>query len=276
LSVISTITPAWKEWIVQNLRSGCSSESIVVVMIENNFESIFAEAVVQLLDNEQSQSFIYENPRFSHQGNFIETSDRKVRIVARFERPCVVILDDLFTKKECAELIKNSLDKLKRSTTIDPISGKEAVIEERTSWGTFFELNENDFISKLDRRISEVMNCPIENGEGLQILNYKVGAEYQPHFDYFSEEEAGSKVHLGKGGQRVSTLVVYLRDVETGGETTFPTIGLTVKPKIGSAVYFEYCNSLGQVDPLSLHGGAPVLTGEKWIVTKWMRQGKYI
>jgi prolyl 4-hydroxylase len=69
---------------------------------------------------------------------------------------------------------------------------------------------------------------------------------------------------------------VYLSDVEVGGETIFPTIGLSVKPKVGSAVYFEYCNSLGQVDPLSLHGGSPVLKGEKWIVTKWMRQEKYM
>ncbi|WP_373229091.1 hypothetical protein [Cohnella sp.] len=170
MAAISTITPEWKEWVARNIRSGCSSESIVEVMIENDFESTFAEAVVQVLDIDQRQSFIYENPRFLHQGNFIETTDRKVRIAARFDRPCVVILDDLFTGEECAELINMSLDKLKRSTTIDPNTGEEAVIEERTSWGTFFELNENDFISKLDRRISEVMNWPIENGEGLQIL----------------------------------------------------------------------------------------------------------
>jgi prolyl 4-hydroxylase len=219
---------------------------------------------------------MYENPRFSHQGNYIETTDRKVRIISRMDRPCIAILDDLFSKEECEALINLSRDKLQRSATIDPNTGEEMIIEERTSWGTFFELNENDFMAKLDRRISEVMNWPIENGEGLQILNYKIGTEYQPHFDYFEEEEAGSQTHLEKGGQRVSTLVVYLSDVEIGGETIFPTIGSSVKPNVGSAVYFEYCNSMGQVDPLSLHGGSPVLKGEKWIVTKWMRRGKYM
>lgn len=75
--------------------------------------------------------------------------------------------------------------------------------------------------------------------------------------------------------RRVSTLVIYLNDVEGGGETMFPEVGLSVTPKKGSAVYFEYCNSLGQIDPLSLHCGVPVTAGEKWIATKWMRQGNY-
>ena len=137
-------------------------------------------------------------------------------------------------------------------------------------------LDENPFIARLDRRIAEVMNWPVENGEGLQILNYQIGGEYKAHFDYFAPADPGSQVHLAHGGQRVSTLVMYLNEVEAGGETVFPDIGLSVVPKKGSAVYFEYCNSLGQVDPLSLHSGMPVIQGEKWIATKWMRQRRYV
>ena len=91
----------------------------------------------------------------------------------------------------------------------------------------------------------------------------------------FPYELKGSQQHLAVGGQRVSTLVMYLSDVEQGGETTFPDVGVSVVPKKGAAVYFEYCNSQGQVDPLSLHAGNPVIKGEKWIATKWMRQRKY-
>lgn len=46
-------------------------------------------------------------------------------------------------------------------------------------------------------------------------------------------------------------------------------------PHKGGAVYFRYGNGQGQVDPLSLHAGAPILAGEKWIMTKWMRQRRY-
>jgi prolyl 4-hydroxylase len=74
----------------------------------------------------------------------------------------------------------------------------------------------------------------------------------------------------------VSTLIIYLNDVEEGGETVFPESGLSVSPRQGSGLYFEYCNHLGQLDPLSLHAGAPVIAGEKWIVTKWMRQRRFV
>jgi prolyl 4-hydroxylase len=76
--------------------------------------------------------------------------------------------------------------------------------------------------------------------------------------------------------RRVSSLAAYLNDVPGGGETTFSHAGLSVFPQRGNVVYFEYCNSRGQVDAESLHGGAPVTAGEKWAVTKWMRQRRFV
>jgi prolyl 4-hydroxylase len=149
------------------------------------------------------------------------------------------------------------------------------VIAARSSEGTFFPVNADDFIARLDRRIAELMNCPVENGEGLQVLHYGEGGEYQPHFDYFSPGDSGSEAQMVVGGQRVSTLLIYLNDVAQGGATVFPTLGLRVLPRKGMAVYFEYSNRDGQIDPLTLHGGEPVEKGEKWIITKWMRQRSY-
>ena len=146
------------------------------------------------------------------------------------------------------------------------------IIPNRTSHGTFFHLNETEFIARLDRRIAEVMNWPLENGEGIQILRCGIGGEYRPHFDYFTPVLPNRLTALTEGGQRVATLIMYLNEPEEGGATVFPEIHLDVSPKKGGAVYFSYCNSLGQVDPLTLHGGAPVKQGEKWIATKWMRQ----
>lgn len=197
----------------------------------------------------------------------IKTHDRDVRVALRLAQPVVAILDGVLSADGCDDLIRLSRIKFQRSTIVDRQTGVHTVIDDRSSYGTF--------IAKLDRRIAEVMHIPIENGEGLQILNYKVGGEYKTHFDYFPPADPGSAAHIAKGGQRVSTLVIYLNDVECGGETIFPNVHMSVVPKKGSAVYFEYCNSLGQVDPKSLHGGTPVVMGEKWIATKWMRQMRY-
>jgi prolyl 4-hydroxylase len=187
----------------------------------------------------------------------------------------VTVVDGLLSAEECDELVRLSAHKLVRSTIVDRERGSAEVIAGRTSEGTYFPLNADAFIARLDRRISALMNAPVENGEGLQILHYRTGDEYKPHYDYFPPEDAGSSTHLAQGGQRVASLVIYLNDVEDGGATVFPQLGLTVGPKKGAAVYFEYCNSRGQVDPQTLHGGLPVLRGEKWIATKWMRQRRY-
>ncbi|NOT67688.1 MAG: 2-oxoglutarate-dependent dioxygenase [Methylophilaceae bacterium] len=285
------LTTEWKQWINDNLARGCTPEALIEIMTEQNFDPIFARTYIHWLCSSRSASaaasefvdkialpdasYIYETPRLPQTGSIIKTADRDVRVTLRMTKPVVALFDNLFTSKECDELIRLASIKLERSTIVDPKTGQEEIIQERSSYGTYFNLNENKFIARLDRRIATVMNWPMENGEGIQILNYKAGAEYKAHFDYFPPGDPGSAAHIAKGGQRVSTLVMYLNDVEAGGETALPELGLTIAPKKGSALYFEYCNSLNQVDPLSLHSGMPVIAGEKWIATKWMRQNRY-
>lgn len=277
---ITHLSSSWRQWIQDNLASGCTAPSLVESMVRENFDPVFAAMSVDQLSGKgatpgEPGSYIYESPRMQSVGNVIHTSDRNVHLAFRMAQPVLALLDDLMSPEECDELIRLSRIKLQRSTIVDPTTGRETVINDRSSDGTFFALNENDFIVRLDRRIAEVMNWPVENGEGIQILHYNIGGEYKAHFDYFPPADPGSQIHLAKGGQRVSTLVMYLNNVEAGGETVFPNLKLSVVPKKGSAVYFEYCNSQGQIDPQTLHGGLPVTSGEKWIATKWMRQRRY-
>jgi prolyl 4-hydroxylase len=159
---------------------------------------------------------------------------------------------------------------------VDPQTGKDIVSGDRSSSGMFFRLQENALVARLDRRISELMNLPIENGEGIQILHYPAGAQSAPHFDFLVPSNPANRESLSRSGQRVSTLVTYLNDVERGGETVFPQAGWTISAQRGSAVYFEYCNSLDQLDHASLHAGNPVERGEKWVATKWMRQRRFV
>jgi prolyl 4-hydroxylase len=78
---------------------------------------------------------------------------------------------------------------------------------------------------------------------------------------------------LKRGGQRVGTLIIYLRSPAKGGATVFPDAGLEVGPVKGHAVFFSY----DRPEPATgtLHGGAPVVDGEKWVATKWLREGAY-
>ena len=207
-------------------------------------------------------------PRISQ----ICTRDRTIGVRLRLEKPELLLLSGVLSAEECDELISRAEAKLSPSTTIDPETGGLKVFERRTSWGTYFLLEENDLVARIDQRLADLVRWPLNHAEGIQVLKYGVGGEYTPHFDFFPPEEAGSKVHTAKGGQRIATVIMYLNDVPEGGETIFPTISLSIPPRKGDAVYFAYWNSLGDVDRLTLHGGAPVIQGDKWIATKWIRQ----
>ena len=168
-----------------------------------------------------------------------------------------------------------SRGKLARSSVVNAATGQYDVHPHRTSSGTHFARGENGLIQRIEQRITELTQHPLERGEPLQILHYQPGGEYKPHFDYFDPAQPGNEAVLKHGGQRVATLVMYLNDVEAGGSTVFPEVGLDVLPRRGNAVYFAYTTEQGQLDARSLHGGSPVSTGEKWIATKWFRQRPY-
>jgi prolyl 4-hydroxylase len=137
----------------------------------------------------------------------------------------------------------------------------------------FFQRGETDLCQRIEARIAALVNWPVENGEGIQVLRYSPGAEYKPHYDYFDPSQPGTAAILKRGGQRVGTVVMYLNTPEQGGATIFPDVGLDVHAIEGNAVFFAY----GLPDPssLTLHGGAPVVQGEKWVATKWMRESKF-
>jgi prolyl 4-hydroxylase len=209
-------------------------------------------------------------------GTRIDAGDREIAVHMRTEDPVCASLGNLLDADECRTLIEMARPRLAPSTLVDPMTGQDVVSDQRASWGMFFRLAENDFIARLDRRLSRVMNLPLENGEGLQVLHYPTGAGSDPHFDYLQPGNAANRESIARSGQRVSTLVTYLNDVPAGGQTMFPALGWATSPLRGNAVYFEYADDRGAVDARSLHASAPVTQGEKWVVTKWMRQRRFV
>ncbi|WP_264737926.1 2OG-Fe(II) oxygenase [Cytobacillus firmus] len=205
-----------------------------------------------------------EQTIFDHVGNKIITEDREIQIIARFAEPLIVILGNVLSNEECDQLIQQSKDRMQRSKVANSLE----VDELRTSSSTFFHEGENEIVARIEKRVSQIMNIPVEHGEGLQILNYKIGQEYKAHFDFFSSTSRAAS------NPRISTLVMYLNDVEQGGETYFPKLNFSVSPQKGMAVYFEYFYNDQNLNDMTLHGGAPVVIGDKWAATQWMRRKK--
>jgi prolyl 4-hydroxylase len=292
VSLAVRFSPDLVTWILAGLQAGQSPEDLVRVMITESMELRVAcwiiDAVVTakaegravptssiVIEENAPLPYVAGAPRLSASSR-IEADDRAVQVLARATRPTLAVMADVLAPEECEELIELARPRLRPSTVVDPASGQDVVATYRDSLGMFFRPAENALVARLDRRVARLMNLPVERGEGFQVLRYGEGAHSAPHFDYLQPTNASNAASIERSGQRVSTLVIYLNDVEAGGETSFPCTGWSVSAIRGHACYFEYANGLGQVDPRSLHAGAPVRRGEKWVLTKWMRERPFV
>jgi prolyl 4-hydroxylase len=296
------ITPELIAWLNEQRRLGCTDVSLVQALIKAGYEQDFSLQFVQgkaitedasgsgkdaqlqppalssiplgaeeffLSPNEDQPSLTQFNTP-----NVRVVENASVKILMQLNKPRVAVFEGLVTDEECDLLIAAAQPRLDPSKTVDSVSGDSVMHAARVSSGMFFRRGESTLIETIEKRIAELLRIPVNHGEGLQILHYKPSGKYDPHYDYFTPSESGSQVHLLRGGQRIGTLIIYLNTPKAGGGTVFPDIGLTVSAVKGNALFFSY--PLATPESMSLHGGNPVLEGEKWIATKWLRSGVFI
>ncbi|TVU19939.1 hypothetical protein EJB05_36121, partial [Eragrostis curvula] len=202
-------------------------------------------------------------------------------------KPRVFLYQHFLTDDEANHLISLARAELKRSAVADNMSGKSTLSEVRTSSGTFLRKAQDPIVAGIEDKIAAWTFLPKENGENIQVLRYQPGEKYEPHYDYFTD-----KVNTIHGGHRTATVLMYLTDVAEGGETVFPQAeefddakdatlsecaqkGVAVKPRKGDALLFFNLSPDGTTDSLSLHAGCPVIKGEKWSATKWIRVASF-
>ncbi|MEJ8823448.1 2OG-Fe(II) oxygenase [Variovorax humicola] len=275
-----TISPELRAWMVAQLAAGHSVSALKQSMRDAGWHDDVADAALSELGplapgvtTAPAPPREMPGPDLSAAPLEIDADGRKVTVLQTMKNPRVVVFGNLLSDDECEGLIAAARERLARSLTVETRTGGEVLNIDRTSDGMFFERGENAIVARLESRIASLLKWPIEFGEGLQILRYSPGAQYRPHYDYFDPGEPGTPTILRRGGQRVATLVMYLQSPEQGGATTFPDVGLEVAPVRGTGVFFSY----DRPDPAtkSLHGGAPVLSGEKWVATKWLREREF-
>lgn len=278
-----TLTPELERWVVAQAMAGSAPDDVLRPLLDDGWDEQAAVDAVAGAVNAFVARTAEQNglpplekvpvPAEPNGAVAFDVGDRRVHVLASMLLPRVVVFGGLLADQECDALIELARPKLTRSMTIDPDSGGDLLHAHRTSRGMCFTRGENALCARIEARIARLLDWPLENGEGLQVLNYGPGAEYKPHYDYFDPAAAGSEVVLRRGGQRVASVVMYLNTPERGGATVFPDVHFEVAAVKGNAVFFSY----DRPHPItrSLHGGAPVLAGEKWISTKWLRVGAH-
>lgn len=277
-------------WITARLDGGRPPAELLAIMVAERMEPGVANAIVSAFL--AARQGVRELPVDSLEvddallaalavpsilpGPRLRAGDRTVHVLARRSHPTFALLAGIVSADEAAELIALARPRLTPSTVVDPKTGRDRIEPHRTSLGMFFRLHENELVARLDRRVAELVNQPVEHGEGFQVLYYPTGTLNAPHFDFLVPSNDANRASIARSGQRVSTLLVYLNDVEAGGETIFPKLDWSVVPKLGHGAYFEYLNARGELDDSSLHGGNRVVAGEKWVLTKWTRERRFV
>lgn len=268
------ITPELRQWLVQQAESGHSGDAILSAMKASGWEEVVANRALEQVMVErlaEIQLAMSKVPEVASDGSSrMWVHDKHVNVLVQIRHPRVVVLGDFLSLAECEELRALARPRMERSQTVVHATGDSEVNDVRTSQGMFFQRGENELCQRIEARIAALVNWPVENGEGIQVLRYAPGAEYKPHFDYFDPGQPGTAAVLKRGGQRVGTVVMYLNTPDAGGATTFPDAGVDVHAVAGQAVFFAY--GIPHPDTRTLHGGAPVKQGEKWVATKWLRE----
>jgi prolyl 4-hydroxylase len=277
------ITPELRQWIVAQASAGHSPDVVLKSMVTSGWQEDVAVTALEdtlrgyLVDHAQVNGLpvpvLVPDPMAMDGETTLSCGDREVSVVASMRSPRVVVLGGFLSGDECDELIELARERLARSETVQLNTGGSEVNEARTSEGMFFNRGENEVCRRIEARIAAMLEWPVENGEGVQVLRYQPGAQYKPHYDYFDPAQPGTPSILKRGGQRVATVVMYLNTPRRGGATIFPDVNFEASPVKGNAVFFSY----DRPHPMtrSLHGGAPVIEGEKWVATKWLREGRF-
>ncbi len=277
------VTPELQQWIVAQARAGHPPQAVLQSMRDSGWDDEVAAAALETtlqtwLDEHARAHDLpplspVPGPDLADAPSTLRAHDRDVQVLMTLRHPRIIVFGGLLAGDECDALVALARERLARSETVDMRSGGSETNAARTSEGMFFRRTETVLCERIEARIAALLNWPVENGEGLQILRYGRGAEYKPHYDYFDPAAPGTPAILARGGQRVGSLVCYLNTPAQGGATTFPDVGLDVAPVKGNAVFFAY----DRPHPMTrtLHGGAPVGAGEKWVATKWLRAGRF-
>jgi len=273
-------TTELEDWFRLNISRGCSLEQLHESLLQAGYEAGFARDFLRARGGAESATAALKAwwGRCAElaAATRVDLGDRVAQITGRHVANGIFYLRGVLSSAECDALIEASAARIQASTVVDPNSGDFVPDTRRTSQGTHFERAADPVVAAVERRLAVLSGLPEPHGEGLQILHYRVGGEYRPHFDYFDPATPGCALQLKSGGQRLVTIILYLNEVDGGGSTVFPELGLEFLPEKGAALMFASLTREGALQRQSLHGGSPVTAGVKWIATRWIRVGPYL
>uniref|UniRef100_A0A8C9CDU5 Prolyl 4-hydroxylase subunit alpha-1 n=1 Tax=Phocoena sinus TaxID=42100 RepID=A0A8C9CDU5_PHOSS len=165
-----------------------------------------------------------------------------------WDKPRIIRFHDIISDAEI-EIVKDlAKPRLSRATVHDPETGKLTTAQYRVSKSAWLSGYENPVVSRINMRIQDLTGLDVSTAEELQVANYGVGGQYEPHFDFARKDEPDAFKELGTGN-RIATWLFY-----------------------GTAVFWYNLFASGEGDYSTRHAACPVLVGNKWVSNKWLHE----
>ena len=195
-----------------------------------------------------------------------------VRSTTLSAEPAVRSFPEFTEDAVCSWLIERARDNLRRALVYDAAQGRDIADHMRTNTAAGFDLMTADLVQvALQHRMAASVGLPIDNMEGPTVLHYNVGEQITNHFDFLNPKAPTYQEEITRRGERIITFLVYLNDDYEGGETEFPQLGIRHKGTRREGLMFVNALPSGPPDLRMVHAGTPPTTGEKWIVSQFVR-----
>ncbi|KAH0623565.1 hypothetical protein JD844_006455 [Phrynosoma platyrhinos] len=147
-----------------------------------------------------------------------------------WDRPRIVRFLEIISDEEIETVKELAKPRLSRATVHDPQTGKLTTAHYRVSKSAWLSGYEHPVVARINTRIQDLTGLDVSTAEELQVANYGVGGQYEPHFDFGRKDEPDAFKELGTGN-RIATWLFYMSDVSAGGATVFPEVGASVWPR---------------------------------------------
>ncbi|XP_033757090.1 prolyl 4-hydroxylase subunit alpha-1-like isoform X1 [Pecten maximus] len=185
--------------------------------------------------------------------------------------PYLIFFHQAVSDYEISVIKELATPRLGRATVHNAKTGQLETATYRISKSAWLKDDDDLVISRVNRRIEAATGLNMATAEDLQIANYGLGGHYEPHFDFARKEEKHAFKSLGTGN-RIATWLTYMSDVEAGGATVFPYIGVKIFPEKGGAAFWYNLYKNGEGIYNTRHAACPVLVGTKWVSNKWIHE----
>mmetsp|Transcript_2119 Transcript_2119/g.4786 ORF Transcript_2119/g.4786 Transcript_2119/m.4786 type:complete len:464 (-) Transcript_2119:118-1509(-) len=186
---------------------------------------------------------------------------KELRAFVVVKEPRVTIVPHFFSGPECDHLLRLVdgywMPSLIGQAALSPEDQssksnlENALSATRTSWSCMMRYAQTAVVERLEHRLSRLANLPIENLERMNMVRYAPGELFDEHHD---------------GKFRPVTIFVYLNELpeeEEAGDTFFPVLGVSIRPRRGTAVMWNNI-AQGAEDSRMLHSGRAPLSCVKY------------